>query len=218
MIQHVNPSGSGFLSERRAHPSSLAIVIALHGAALAAALLVKSGAIPTALTNGAIDTIIVRPVEDPPLLPPPPEPDSELPPPPLTTTVLPLPPVFVQPDLPVRDFARPTPTPPPTQPVAEVTPPPLLIAARLDPAFAGRLQPPYPPSMIRQGIEGDVTVRVRIDASGRVVAVEKVSAADDALFEATRRHALRSWRFIPATRDGRPVESTQQQTVQFRIT
>jgi periplasmic protein TonB len=50
-----------------------------------------------------------------------------------------------------------------------------------------------------------------------VKAVERVTAASDGLFEATRRQALSRWRFRPATRDGAAVESWKAMTVRFEL-
>jgi protein TonB len=79
------------------------------------------------------------------------------------------------------------------------------------------LQPPYPASEQRAGSEGTVVVLLTIGADGRVKAVRRISAASEAFWRATERHALRHWRFKPATVDGVPVESTQRLTVHFRL-
>ncbi|OHT17736.1 Gram-negative bacterial tonB protein [Sphingomonas haloaromaticamans] len=71
--------------------------------------------------------------------------------------------------------------------------------------------------MARQEIEGVVVVRVLIGADGRVKAVEQVSTTDPAFFEATKRQALRAWRFRPATRDGVAVESWRTMRVKFEM-
>lgn len=81
----------------------------------------------------------------------------------------------------------------------------------------GDLQPPYPSSEEQAEREGKVTVRLAIGTDGRVKAIDKVSATSDAFFTATQRHALRSWRFSPATVDGKPVESRKVLTVHFRL-
>jgi protein TonB len=92
-----------------------------------------------------------------------------------------------------------------------------LVKAQPDPRYADSFRPPYPPSMQREGLEGAVTLRVMIDARGRVSAVEEVSATHPAFFEAARRHALRAWRFRPATRDGIAVPSEQIMTLRFQL-
>ncbi|WP_340265576.1 energy transducer TonB [Sphingobium mellinum] len=95
---------------------------------------------------------------------------------------------------------------------------PVVVDARIDPRALPAFQPDYPASMIRQGMEGSVTVRVAIGADGRVTAIERLSATDDAFWTATQRHALRKWRFRPATRDGEVVASIKVLTVHFRLT
>ena len=100
-----------------------------------------------------------------------------------------------------------------------VAPPhtPVVHAPQRDPAFARAFQPPYPAAQQREGVEGTVRVRVTVAPDGHVVAVEQLSATSAAFFAAVERQALTRWRFVPATRDGVPVESTIVQTVRFTI-
>ncbi|WP_343519631.1 TonB family protein [Sphingomonas sp.] len=95
--------------------------------------------------------------------------------------------------------------------------PPVMVGAEVDPRYADALQPPYPPSAIRAGIEGSVRVRALIGVDGRVKAIEILKSPDAALSEATRRQALSRWRFKPATRDGIPVEGWKTMTMRFQI-
>jgi len=101
---------------------------------------------------------------------------------------------------------------------ADPPPVPVLVEASIDPRALPAFQPDYPGSMLRMGMEGSVTVRVTISPQGRVVDIEKISATDDAFWIATQRHALRKWRFRPATRDGLAVQSSKQLTVRFTLT
>lgn len=157
---------------------------------------------------------------------PPPEPQPQPPqaeprPSATTTTVSPLPPVAADPP-------SVPPAPPLTPPSGSgagvavavdppVPPRPALVAAAVDPRFAGTFQPDYPAREQRAGIEGVVRVRVLIGTDGRVKAVELVSTDDPAFFEATRKRALSKWRFKPATRGGVPEESWKEMTVRFQI-
>lgn len=100
---------------------------------------------------------------------------------------------------------------------AVVTPPVAIVKAQPDPRYADSFRPPYPPAMQREGLEGTVTLRVTIDTRGRVSAVEEVSATHPAFFEAARRHALRAWRFRPATRNGVAIISEQILTLRFQL-
>ena len=96
-------------------------------------------------------------------------------------------------------------------------PDPVFIRASLDQRRIGDIQPPYPGAMIRAQMEGFVKVHVFIGADGRVSSVELIEATDPAFWEATRKQALKYWRFRPATRDGMPVTSDQIMTVRFRL-
>jgi len=93
----------------------------------------------------------------------------------------------------------------------------VFVKATQDPRYAKAFHPDYPPSLVREGLEGSVTVRVNIDETGRVTAVELVKATNRAFFEETREQALRFWRFKPATSDGTPIASQQVLTVQFDL-
>lgn len=114
---------------------------------------------------------------------------------------------------------------PPVDPGAGLKPadpPPIKIepvfkGAQLNPRYADALQPTYPPGLIRAEIEGVVTVRVLIGTDGRVKQVEAVRSDNDGFLDTTRRQALGKWRFLPATRDGVPVESWREMTVRFRL-
>lgn len=94
---------------------------------------------------------------------------------------------------------------------------PAIVGAAVDARFARDFQPSYPAAERRAGTEGIVRVRVLIGVDGRVLQVERLAAASDGLFEATRRQALAKWRFRPATRSDIPVESWKVMTVRFEL-
>jgi periplasmic protein TonB len=94
---------------------------------------------------------------------------------------------------------------------------PVFKAASIHPNYRDVLQPEYPPGLIRQEIEGSVTLRVLVGTDGRVKAIEPVRFDDEDFLKVTRVQALRKWRFLPATRDGAPVESWREMTVRFQI-
>jgi periplasmic protein TonB len=79
-------------------------------------------------------------------------------------------------------------------------------------------QPAYPPSARRADIEGTVFVRVRIGVDGKVITatIEK-SSTHDILDSAAIQHALRKWRFKPATQDGKPIEGVRVISVVFQL-
>ena len=94
---------------------------------------------------------------------------------------------------------------------------PVFKSATLNPRYRADLQPEYPPGLIRQEVEGAVTLRVLVGTDGRVKAVEAVRFDDEGFLKVTREQALRKWRFLTATRDGTAVESWREMTVRFQI-
>ncbi len=98
-----------------------------------------------------------------------------------------------------------------------VLPDTVLVEPGMDPRYATGFQPDYPAAMIRMAEEGKVVVRVTIGTDGRVMDIERLSATNEAFWLATQRHALRKWRFRPATRDGVAVAGTKTLTVHFRL-
>jgi periplasmic protein TonB len=124
-------------------------------------------------------------------------------------------PVFTLPKLPAQPSLGAMPGEPTiiSEPLPDVPAAPVRVEAQLD--TRSELQPPYPASEERAGTEGSVTVRVTIGAAGRVKAIEKLSATSEAFFRATQRHAMRHWRFRPATLDGKPVESVKTMRLVF---
>ena len=222
------PEG-GFFEQKRVSPTSLTVVIAIHAAAIGALMMAKMDPVEREKFGSTVVDFI-KPEDEPP----PPEPKKQ---PPTDTivhqrTVI----ATVPPKVPIRqqdpvvfgerpvviptdlgpvgnDIVKPADPPPPPPPPPP--PDPVRTEARLDPR--SQLQPPYPPAEERMEREGRVSIRVTIGTDGRVKAAEKVSAASDAFYRETERHALRAWRFKPATVDGKPVESSQVLTVVFRL-
>jgi protein TonB len=213
---------AGFFETRRASPTSLAVVIALHAAALAAVILIKG---PIFVQP---DRTPIKIINVPITPPPPPEPQQQIeqrtpiePP----IYVPPLPPVVPNNDPPIIATRDPLPPLPPTADPGPIAPPiapprraPVRLAAAFDPRYRDALQPPYPAAEQRRDREGSVRVRVLIGADGRVKEIVRLSATSDAFWEATRRQALSRWRFRPASEDGRPIESSMTLTVNFELT
>lgn len=215
-------TGTGFYEQKTVRPGGLALVIAMHAAAFAALVLVKTsveaGASPI---TRIFDVPLPRPTEEPPPEQQRDQPERQ------PTTIERVRPI-VDTDVPRPTVADPPlpPLPPTTNSGREIaladgTPdlpvPAVRIEAQVDPRYAGDLQPPYPPSEESAQREGRVRVRITIGADGRVKAVQRISATSDAFWRATERHALARWRFRPATLDGRPIESSKVMNLYFRI-
>jgi TonB family protein len=63
---------------------------------------------------------------------------------------------------------------------------------------------PYPPAAEKAGLEGDVVLKLTIDAQGNVTASEVNQPAGNGFDEAARQASLK-FKFRPATRGGKPV-------------
>ena len=101
-----------------------------------------------------------------------------------------------------------------------------VVRAGAPPAAAG-VQPPvlvtfqkpeYPIVARRMGVQGDVVMRLQVDATGAVTGVELVKGVSQtAGIDEAAVKAARSARFRPATQDGRPVPSSYTLTLPFRL-
>jgi TonB family protein len=76
-----------------------------------------------------------------------------------------------------------------------------------------KVQPLFPPEARGSPISGTVSVMVSIDDAGSVVSARAIDGPY--MFRRASEEAARKWKFRPATRDGRNVES--QQTIQFKF-
>lgn len=217
------PMPSGYRSGKGS-PVGIGGAIAVHALVIGAWLLIPKEVIDTVFTPPPFETYPVEADQTPP--PDPVEPTVEKP--------IKIRPTQQQPTAtdPIVQGARGDPVltggtgtsdaidPGPTIILPPADPPrvPVLVDAGIEPRALAQFQPDYPGTMIRQGLEGAVTVRVTINAEGRVTDISRVSATDESFWLATQRHALRKWRFRPATRDGVPVATTKILTVRFTLT
>ncbi|MDE1172262.1 MAG: energy transducer TonB [Parvibaculaceae bacterium] len=151
-------------------------------------------------------------------LPPPPPPAIKAPPPPFVAAPeinINLPPPTPRAITQVQSEVRATPTAPvkPAPVVQAVAP----TAPRSDPSHKNA-QPEYPPAARRFGEEGRVVMRLYILPNGSVGQAEIVrSSGSDRLDQAALDEAKASWRFLPATQDGKPVAAWLQAAVVFKL-
>lgn len=208
--------------------SAVAIQVGL-GAALLTGLVVTT-------TNSPKDPPLIVELDPvPPTPPPPPEPRTDvLPKAPVSPPVtVPVPEVPTPSDVRIATTTEIFPPAPPTPPVRiEPTPPVVLPptppAVNLSRGVAPRgdqghwfPQDSYPPSALRAGAEGRVSVAVNVGATGRVVACRVTeSSGNDALDGATCRLATRNGRFEPARDAGGNAvpSSTTLRGVRWRLT
>ena len=100
-----------------------------------------------------------------------------------------------------------------TDPITE----PVFVQPKLNTRYAGQFQPRYPAGLLRLEEEGVVSVKVLVGTNGRAKDIKLLSTPHPDFWESTRKHALRKWRFTPATEDGKPVESWITLKVKFEI-
>lgn len=100
----------------------------------------------------------------------------------------------------------------------ETKPKPVVRITR-DPApLAGNVQPKYPPQALRSGVEGSVSVRIEVDASGNPTDVKVVERTGERSRDLDRAvtDAARKWRFEPAMKDGKAVAGAVVLPVEFK--
>jgi len=101
-------------------------------------------------------------------------------------------------------------------PASPAQPPVLVAAEAITPTHT---IPPYPPIAVRLNQTGNVELKLQIDEYGNVTeaAVEK-SSGYESLDNAAIAWVVAHWRYEPATRDGKPIASTMNAKVTFRLT
>jgi protein TonB len=109
-------------------------------------------------------------------------------------------------------------SPSPSPAVPQITAP--QIAGTDDqtpPDFSGNRKPEYPTAAYRNGIEGEVLLRLWIDEEGRVsqAKVERTSGHD--VLDRAAVAAVRTWRGRPARRGDQPVATEELLPVRFRL-
>lgn len=76
---------------------------------------------------------------------------------------------------------------------------------------------PYPPALRERGIEGAVTLRVRVDTQGHAADVRVMSGSGFRLFDEAALRQVRSCRFQPAMRGDAALESWVEFPVRFAL-
>ncbi len=95
---------------------------------------------------------------------------------------------------------------------------PEIVRVRADPKHP-LSQPPYPPTDRREGNQGSVDVEIYVMPDGRVGDARIVkSSGFERLDQVTLDEARRSWRMLPATRNGEPFAQWHRLRVVFKLT
>jgi protein TonB len=90
-------------------------------------------------------------------------------------------------------------------------------AARAAAAGVGNPLPRYPFAARRKGLEGRVVIRVRVSPRGQAAEVAVLESSGHRLLDDAAERTLADWRFVPALRRGRAVESVVDVPVTFRL-
>jgi periplasmic protein TonB len=162
---------------------------------------------------GPIKTEMIEEQLDEEEAPPPPPPKIEVAPPPF------VPPPDIVLDLPSDAPATTAITATTQKPVAK--PPPPAPVARVGPRQNPRrpiVYPDYPPQSKRLGEEGTTVLRMWILEDGKVGKAEVLqSSGFPRLDEAAVKQALRAWKFMPGTENGKPVAMQLDLKVKWQI-
>jgi protein TonB len=218
----VYASAPAFAQTHR-HPKALILIVGAHTVLIGAVMTAKLD-LPAKFERTITEVTLVEPPKPPPPEPPP-EPAKPRNDPTVSRVdrplaILPIP----SRDGPIVD-TTPVPLPDPG-PLAGTNPDPAPFPNQIPaivhtgPRFATpdwAVKPPYPDDKRRQEEEAVLKLRLSIDERGRVVAVEPVGRADRSFLDAARRHLTASWRYKPATEDGRPVASSTVITLRFEL-
>jgi protein TonB len=94
---------------------------------------------------------------------------------------------------------------------------PLVTEARFDAAYLSNPAPSYPRISRRRGEEGRVLLRVRVLADGAAGAVEIAEGSGHPRLDDAARDAVRSWRFVPASRGDLKIDSWLNVPIVFRL-
>jgi len=80
-----------------------------------------------------------------------------------------------------------------------------------------RIAPQYPRQAARDGIEGTVVFEVTINPDGTVKKARPIKAQPRGVFEGAAMSAILKWKFKPKIVDGKPVETTGTQPIEFKM-
>ncbi len=166
--------------------------------------------IPPPLTADLLD----EEVEEDEAEPPPPPPEFEPPPP----DYVPPPEIFVETqaaNTTAIQVVTAQKAPPPPPPAPKVEKPTTLPKA--DPRRPNS-QPDYPSASRRLGEAGSVVLALLVGEDGKVKEAKvETSSGFPRLDEAAVKEALRRWKFIPGTEEGKPTTMWHKVKVTFRL-
>jgi periplasmic protein TonB len=225
-------------------PSALAVAIALHGALIAFVLSGALEKPHTEVEPPPVIVQLLTPEPPLKLEPPTPEPPKPKPQPPKPEPVKPQPrPEPPRPEQPKPEPAKPevrpepvkieapatavAPAPTPVAPPAPPAPPPPPAPSVAKPSArtevsisasyaAANRKPEYPKMSLRLGEQGTVVLTVMVKSDGSAGDVEVKSTSGFTRLDRAAADAVKTWRFNPATIDGKAVDKSYEVPITFK--
>ncbi|MES2536623.1 MAG: energy transducer TonB [Pseudomonadota bacterium] len=204
-----------------ARPSVVVITLLLHAGLLAALAKGLSGIADKPVTRPPLTVALVPAPQPAPEVKPPappraaaavkPTPEKKPPrqKPAPAPKPAPEPPIITPPRPAATESAAPAASPSPAisaPPIASAPPPPVKTGVSISASYAASNRSPrQPPISRRLGEQGTVLLRVLVKADGTAGAVDVKSSSGFPLLDEAAKSAVETWRFNPATTDGKPV-------------
>jgi len=91
-----------------------------------------------------------------------------------------------------------------------------VLAAKVDAHWRNR-EPVYPPDAAARGERGAVTLLIHVGPDGLVSGIDVAETSGFIVLDRAAREAVRTWHFLPAVRDGKPVSSEMPLRVLFQM-
>ncbi len=102
-------------------------------------------------------------------------------------------------------------------PAASPTPP-VKTGVSIPASYAAsNRKPPYPALSRRYGDQGTVMLRVLVKADGTAGEVQVKSSSGFPLLDESAKTTVQTWRFNPATSDGKPVDEWFLVPIPFKL-
>ncbi|SEL90723.1 outer membrane transport energization protein TonB [Pseudoxanthomonas sp. GM95] len=92
-----------------------------------------------------------------------------------------------------------------------------VVADRAPSLMAGMAQPKYPPSALRAGAAGTVTLDVQVDPQGEPSQISIAQRSGNRDLDRAALKAASDWRFEPAMRNGKAVAAAVKVPVEFSV-
>jgi len=199
-------------SGRGARLARLVVIAGIHVAVIGAALEL---AVPPAFDGDTrplyvrlVDAASPASVEAPPVAKKPPAPQPPRPAVLAAAADAPATSTFVVP---------PQPAPPPTPVQTSPAPLPALVEAHVDADYLDNPKPVYPSLSRRFEEQGTVYLRVHVAVDGTALGVELSQTSGHSRLDSAARDAVSRWRFVPARRGDKAVDSWVVVPITFQL-